>query len=261
MKHIEMKIIFLLLTASVGSCSGQTNQQNLNANHIMERMNNETYHVFKDYVPERQFNIEQFRAKSKRKGYNREYNFVDADGIKVHQWMSVVVPRRKIYGFWEVKPHKYWETRTCPHSVYRLHSEYDVNGRLIKTHATFYRNNFGIIRNYDSSGNVVSEEDLDVSYPFSTENLIDKMKADYDIDIFDKQLVFIIKRRWDYYEVFINDLTRTKPQMVIGYLIEGSTGNTVFISEAEARRVPSLKTYSIKHEYQEYLRSLKQADE
>jgi len=270
MNNKTKKITITLFTAmTLFSCSGQTNQQNLNANHIMERMNNETYNVFEDYMPEKQFNIEQFRAKSKRKGYNREHDFVDADGIKVHQWMSVIVPGRKIYGFWEVKPDQYWETRKCPHSIYRFHSEYDVNGVLTKTHTSFYGNKFGIIRNYDSSGNVVSEEDLEVSYPFSIDNLIDKMKAEYDIDILDKQLVFIIDRRrsymvdrrWGYYEVFIRDLTRTKPQMVKAYLIEGDTGNTVFVGEADARSVPSLKTYSIQYEYQKYLRSLKQADE
>ena len=221
---INIFALLLLITVSCNSQNSKNENKIIDIQIItekeMEQDKRKTHNVFENYNPIKQFNIKGFNAKNKR----GEYNFVD-DGMEVLQMKNVEYPSGKVNG--------YYEYRKYPNSAYEFFSEYDVNGFLLHTIVTFHSIEFGIVKHYDSSGNIVKEENLDIPYKFSIDDLIDKMKAEYDVNITDSRICVSVDRGIEekynsnpLYDVYINADPTGRQQ--ICYVIDGLTGETLF---------------------------------
>ena len=226
-KKCIKNIVAILLLLIIASCNSQNSKKKIIINEEeMEQTKKETHNVFKDYQPARQFNINEFNLKSR--GENK-CRFVDGNGVEVYQFTNPEFPSGKI--------NKYWENRNYPNSGYEFVCSYDANGLLLHSLTTFYNIEFGVIQYYDSSGNVTNKKDLDAPYKFSLDDLIDKMKDEYEIDISNTELTddvsrgFVDKINLPVYEVRLKDLLT--PAMVHIYLINGNTGETMLITSRE----------------------------
>ena len=222
-KCLNIFIVLLIIT----SCNTQNSENKTTVNQIipkkeMEQNKKETYNVFKDYIPAKKFNINEFNAKGKGKN---DYRFIDNNGIEVHQFMDIDYSSEKIDG--------YWEYRKYPNSAYEFISNYNVKGLLLHTITTFHNTQFGLIKYYDASGNVTKEEDLDIPYKFSIDNLIYKMETEYNVDITDLRIcqsasrgVYEEHNNIPLYDVWIKgDPTRAE---FLCYVVDGITGETLF---------------------------------
>jgi len=192
----------------------------------MAQNQKETHNVFANYTPAKQFDIKKFNAKSNG---NIDYQFVDNNGMEVYQLLDEEYPSEKVNG--------YYEKRKYPNSAYTFVSGYDASGLLTHTITRFYDVQFGTIKYYDNSSKVIREDNLDIPYKFSVDDLIDKMKKEYDIDILNTKLIRNIKRYFEekinmvFYEVMIWDLVIDGIMHI--YLINGNTGETLLITNRE----------------------------
>ena len=225
-KKIFISIFILLPLISI-SCNFQNIKDNnkVNINKEMEQTKKETHNVFKDYQPARQLNINKFNANSEK----NHYHFIDDNGMEVHQFADAEFPSGKI--------NKYWEKRKYPNSAYEFYSEYDAKGLLMKTLTSFYTAEIGVMCFYDVSGNITQKENLDAPYKFSLDDLIDKMKDEYEIDILTPNLIWDVNRyvvdkeNMPFYEVKVRDLVRIG--IIHVYFIDGNTGETLLITTRE----------------------------
>lgn len=74
-------------------------------------------------------------------------------------------------------------TRTINSPYINKKTYYKDNYQLKAEVNYFYMFPIGIGKKYDSEGNVIETKNWDVKYPFSVDQLIDKMKNDFDIDL------------------------------------------------------------------------------
>ena len=194
-----------------------------------EHNHKETHNVFKDFQPSKKFNILKFKIKN-RKG---EYSFVD-DGVEVRQMENIDYSSKRL------KIDGYYEYRKYPNCAYEFFSEYDKKGLLMLTVTTFYNIECGIFKRYNKLGNVVEEENLDAPYTFSIDDLIDKMKDEYDVDILNVGLVRTASRGFadevnmPFYQVNVKDVTTNF--IVHIYLIDGATGETLLTTTRETHK-------------------------
>ncbi len=232
--------IFALLLFIIISCNSKTNNNKTTDNQIlfekkMKQNKKETHNVFENYSPVRRFDINRFNAESN----GGKYNFIDA-GMEVHQMDNAEYPSGKING--------YYEYRQYPNSAYEFFSEDDAKGLLIQTLTEFYTFQFGTIKYYNSSGSVVEEENLDVPYKLSVDDLIDKMKTEYDIDITDSRICRRVER--GVYEEHNNNPLYGVWLQPTCYVIDGITGKTLYTTT----RYPFEKRGSLVNEYFKFLK-------
>ncbi|MCL1786412.1 MAG: hypothetical protein FWG38_00380 [Defluviitaleaceae bacterium] len=217
---MKKPIIILGITALIaGHCFGQTNN-NTNSKEMEENKDN-LHDNLKNYIPVKEFNIEEFNAKRNR----NTCRFVDEEGMEVEQTVSTEYPSGKVK--------KYWEHRKYPNSGYKFYSEYDANGILVETSISFYGMVTGFICFYNTSGNIINKEDWDEPYKFSIDDLINKMKTQYDIDIVDTRICSVISRgvydkynNTPLYSVYLYG--DPKEHQLICYVIDGNTGKTLY---------------------------------
>jgi hypothetical protein len=81
---------------------------------------------------------------------------------------------------------------------------------------------------------------LDTPYPFSIDDLIDKMKEEYSVDIIDSRICHSVSR--EVYEEYGNLPLYVVylwgvpvKSRVVGYLIDGNTGETLFTATRNIR--------------------------
>ena len=110
---------------------------------------------------------------------------------------------------------------------------YTSNNSLKLNGQTFYTVDYGIWRSHDEKGKLIKVDDLDKSYKFSLENLINKMKEEYNLDLMNKSSTVSISRYEEkkdlhvtLYEIWYRD--RENRQLIHCYLISGTTGKTIF---------------------------------
>ena len=132
--------------------------------------------------------------------------------------------------------------------------------RLLLTGTEFYKINIGIWENYDETGQLIKKIDYDKPYKFSIEDLIKKMKNEYDIDLLDVERVSYVSRYEEkkdvnlpLYEVCYkySSLNNNKVEY---YLINGTTGETLFT----IKRYLGDKQGSLLDNYLDSLKSEKQ---
>ena len=220
-------IIFALLLVIITSCGSRNFENKTTVNQIinkkeMEQNKKETYNVFKDYIPAKKINITDFNI---RRGKRSDCHFIDDNGMEVYQRANIEYPSGKV--------EDYWEYRKYPNSAYEFTSNYDAKGLLLKTITTFHDTLFGLIKYYDDSGNVTKEEDLDIPYKFSIDDLITKMKTEYNVNITDSRICQRISRG---IEVEYNNSPLYCVYMAadpisgqfLCYVIDGITGETLY---------------------------------
>ena len=73
---------------------------------------------------------------------------------------------------------------THPDSPYGAEYIYFKNPIQLKSECNkFYSASIGILKEYDIQGNLIKEINFDAGFGFSLQNVIDKMQADYKIDL------------------------------------------------------------------------------
>ena len=111
------------------------------------------------------FNIETFRGKSKDYYYRYELD----NNISVYQY--------------DEGDNFYKEIIRQEGSPYRVERRYYSNGKLFTTVKKFYSFSIGNLEAYDENGNREEGINYDYLYTFSVDDLIQKMKALYGIDL------------------------------------------------------------------------------
>jgi hypothetical protein len=204
-----------------------------------EEFKKEKYNVFRDYSPVKQLDVKTFNAKNR---YG-EYRFTEADGMEVKQRVNDEFPSGKVSG--------YVEYREYPNSAYEFYSEYDEKGLLIHSLTTFYNIEFGTIHYYDNRDNISKKNYLEDHYTFSIDDLIDKMKEEYDHDLLNIKNGYAI--RW--LEPQLSEIPLYQVHAFIDttfmnvYLINGNTGETMFVTQrtiwytGDFYEMPALEEY------------------
>jgi hypothetical protein len=213
-------IVFISLLVCAG-CNEYSSNNNIKNMETQQPNNKGT-----DYEPQHtitmRFDIIRFENNNK---YNK-YRFVDSDGMEVFQWAITEFPSGKV--------EEYIEERNFPNSPYTFYSEYDDKGNIIKYIKLFSGFHIGIGLYYDSTGNIVKEEDFDAAYPFSVDDLINKMKEEYDADLLNNNNGYtsrgIEQEHLEMPLYIVNYFIADTPFRDI-YLINGTTGETLYITK------------------------------
>ena len=234
-KYILCITVLLLLVFNCNLQNAENKkQQSLYKEINLKEMEHNTENLhdnLKNYIPIKEFDIKKFNAKC---GERSSYHFVDENGMEVEQWVNdEFSPRRRVFG--------YTEKRRFPNSAYMFYSEYDANGKLIKTHISFHGMVTEFIYFYNTDGEIIKKEDRDMPYKFSIDNLIRKMEKEYNVDIVDTRICNRVLRgvygeynNIPLYEVCLFGISRTQ---VICYLIDGNTGETLFTTTRNLREL------------------------
>ena len=121
------------------------------------------------------FDIETFNSKEE----NNHYSYISEDGNEVKQ------NRAKDY---------YWETIKPKDSILEFYYEYYQNGKL-KRSIKRYPKAFavGVLKEFDTQGNIVKEENLDKPFTYSWEN-VKKYLETHKVEDIQKQVIGI--SRW-----------------------------------------------------------------
>ena len=103
---------------------------------------------------------------------------------------------------------------------------------LLLAGQTFYSMEIGKWNYYDKLGKSIKELDMDESFPFSIENLIKKLKTEYNIDLLDVSKKIIVSRgevnNQSYYEILIPIIPAIQGEYEFKkYNIDGKTGETL----------------------------------
>lgn len=223
----------LLLLSCGGIVSKQTQQQKddtLSGKEIKtdtityDTINFKTMKSQEKYTIIKKFDIESYKKKR-----DTDINFTDRDGMLVRQWS----------GENELDGKYYIDERHYPNSPYLYCIEYDEKGRIKNFITNFYHIIIGKTIYYNTFGGIVKEVDEDAPYKFSINDLIVKMKCEYNMLIEDKNKVWNVGR-------YIEDHT---PLYVISekngdfhenlYLINGYNGKTLYIKKDSYRDVDS----------------------
>ncbi|KAK9670740.1 hypothetical protein QE152_g41226, partial [Popillia japonica] len=186
------------------------------------------------YTVIKKFDIEGFMKKG-----GGDIDFTDRDGILVRQWS----------GEDELEGTYYIDERHYPNSPYLYYCEYDKYGRIKISLTNFYSTFIGKITYYDTSGNIVNETDEDAPYKFSIDDLILKMRREYNIDIEDKKKIWGVYRYVVDNGVFYDVRVRAPYSKNIVYLINGDNGKTLYITETETEWYPGRSEETVYEEY------------
>ncbi|MFK7002183.1 hypothetical protein [Flavobacterium oreochromis] len=115
--------------------------------------------------------------------------------------------------------------------VYYLESK-----RLKITGRYFFNRPIGIWKYYDEAGKLIKENNYDLSYNFTINDLAKKMKEKYDVDIFDLKQTRNVSRYEEkkylnipIYEVW--SYNKTNPLALICFILNGATGEIIYKGE------------------------------
>lgn len=220
-------VVFTILLLNIASCNSQNvenkkeeiSTQKINSTEMNEKDN--IHNNLKNYILQKEINLKEFNTK--REG--NSYSFIDNDGMEVEQTVNSKFPSGKVTG--------YFEYRKYPNSAYEIYSEYSADGKLTKSLILFHGMEIGFMYFYNTYGEIISKEDLDVAYKFSVDNLINKMKTQYDIDIVDTQICVSITRgiykEYNNSPLYCVEAHEDKAiNLLIYYVVDGNTGETLF---------------------------------
>ena len=109
-------------------------------------------------------------------------------------------------------------------SPYELRKEFFYNsGRLKLKSVKFYVFPIGITKEYDKNGELVKETNHDLPYKFSIDNLREKIKREYDVDIVsdykDSDPTLIIVNRWEGYHNDVGIYKKGVPMYQVKFTI------------------------------------------
>lgn len=180
-----------------------------------------------EIITKKTFDIEKFNRLKKDNSYEQ----ILEDGTVVSQMVSIY--NNQIIG--------YDEDIYPPNSVYKYVSFFHSNGNLSISRTVFYSSNIGVSTTYKPNGEVIEVKDYDAPYAFTIKDLAEKMRKEYDLDIYDVKSRFSMIRFDDIPEMRI-------PYYLIGFfhkgksnysyremLIDGNTGKELYVLDRHAR--------------------------
>ncbi|PKF75989.1 hypothetical protein CW752_01370 [Chryseobacterium sp. PMSZPI] len=168
MKQLIISALFSLL---VNGCKGQTRRTIFN-------------NVKKDTME--YFNINRYKDLKPNPKYSGQGFYIDNNGDEIRIMGNLT-------GGPDVEIRK-------PNSPYKTIKTYHKNSSPKSISKIFYSFPVGIFKEYDESGKLIREVNNDTPYKFSIDDLINKIKKEYDVDIVgdykDSDKTQIMVNRW-----------------------------------------------------------------
>ena len=125
------------------------------------------------------------------------------------------------------------------HTPYSYYYNYDTKGRLRYLSVSFDGVSIGNSYRYDSLGRITEIIDHSRPYKFKLNNLIEKMSSEYGCDLLNKRRLVSVHRsegerdlKKPWYSVFY--LENERSHYGDKYLIDGTTGETLYVLKHEA---------------------------
>ncbi|OTQ52717.1 hypothetical protein [Gilliamella apis] len=138
-------------------------------------------------------------------------------------------------------------------SGYVYVSVYNKKGEITITGLRFYGNDIKKWIYFNDKQQIIKEIDNDALYPLSIEDLANILKDRYKIDLFNKQQIFSMKRYIDtinmhkpLYIICVYSQNDLHNNMLMYYLIDGTTGKTLYESESYIREKINIYSEYIK---------------
>ncbi|OXA90471.1 hypothetical protein [Flavobacterium hercynium] len=221
------KVLFLLFIITTYSCNSQIKATS------KKTKNNQN----KNEV--RYFNIEQYKDWEIDNRYSQaeDDKFLKKDSERVQIWShkgKIQIERSSV-----INP-------------YRRTYVYDKKTGILRVFVMeFYQISIGIEKTYDEKGVHLYEIDNDKPYKFSLQQLIEKVKKEYDIDLEDRRQNAVADRWLEgdaqkpYYEVYMRSKKSPNYEMDC-IIIDGTTGEILFktiLSRYDEHAVPPFDQY------------------
>ncbi len=121
--------------------------------------------------------------------------------------------------------------KNTPYKLYKYYSAKTNN--LLVSGFLYDDIHLGLWKEYDEDGNLIKETDEDKDFQFTLNDLINKMKLKYNIDILDKKNVRSASRYESdklhklVYEIQINKHSENKRDDVERFIFDGTTGKLI----------------------------------
>lgn len=167
----QLIIISALFSLLVNGCKGQTHRTTFN-------------NVKKDTME--YFNINRYKDLKPNPKYSGQGFYIDNNGDEIRIIGNLT-------GGPDVEIRK-------PNSPYKTIKTYHKNSSLKSINKIFYSFPVGTFKEYDESGKLIREVNNDTAYKFSIDDLINKIKKEYDVDIVgdykDSDKIQIMVSRW-----------------------------------------------------------------
>lgn len=131
--------------------------------------NNAAAHFYKKNETMENFDIQKYEA-NKKELFRNDYYYIyyESDGTKVEMSES---------------PERYSKTLTHKGGVFEISKFYYKTGELKAVYSRFYDSLYDIDKGYDKKGNLIKAFNRTQHFKFTLDNLIDKIKHDYGIDV------------------------------------------------------------------------------
>ena len=194
-----------------------------------------------EYKIIKRFDIENYNKQKPIDHFSTIYEFIDRDGMNVKQERDES----------ESDGEYYLDERHYPNSAYTYTCMYNARGYITLSLTRFYDMIIGKTIYYDTSGNTSREIDEDAPYLFSIDDLILKMKREYNIDIENQEKIWLVSRYPDNNNVFYEVSVKAPYSKIIVYLINGTNGKTLYTTECKTEWYPGKSEETV---YQEYKR-------
>lgn len=208
------KIIFFLCLITSCNCSSQVKNGKIK-NNKMTKTNIEYFNIekYKDWETDDDWSSNE-STKFLKKGNDKVEIYFYNEGIQV-RIKSIKNPYEIVKGF----------------------SNY--NKRLLGLTNNFYQFPIGIDKEYDENGIVVKEIDNDTPYVFSLNELLQKIKKEYNVDLEDLTQRASVTRRVDpylnkpIYEVHLRkSIEDIETNRYFYILIDATTGNVLYTTSS-----------------------------
>jgi hypothetical protein len=204
---MKTKIIILALLLNLTSCKSQVKEKNNSTNKTNTTMEYFNINKYKDWEIDTKFSASN----------NDKYLKLDNKRVKILDFGDTFQEEQSN----NKNPYLYFKTY------------FSITKSVKATGQNFYDLEFGIWKEYDNKGNLIKETDYDEDYKFSIDDLIKKMRIEYNYDLMNVDKTYNLNRfvdknntRLPLYEVYYKD--ETNNQMLHSYIINGTTGEVLF---------------------------------
>ena len=169
-------------------------------------------------------NLKQEKMKALLFKDNLEKSTIYADGFKLPDGSEMLKSDDKDFYYFHI---------TLPNSPYGTKYIYFKNSLQLKVeYNLFYEAIIGTVKIYDEPGNLIQEINYDADYAFSTQNLIDKMLSEFQIDLLHptRPQKIKINRGFDdrpgfpsrFYSISLEDIHGSRRM-----ILDGNSGNVI----------------------------------
>lgn len=212
MKQLTLIILFFSLSGCDGQNKKVATAKNLNKDKTPHLINKNSMKQFileeyKDWEYDDSYTSSTDEHRFLKKGNEKAEIYFHSSGIQL-RLKSVNSPFEKVFGY--------------------SNSTKSLLGEAVEFYGVPIKKNI----QYNEKGQIIKEIDYEKPYKFSIEDLIEKIKEEYNVDLGDKREGAFAGRREKngifYYEVNLE--SKKEPQKIDYILIDGNTGKTLFTS-------------------------------